>query len=542
MTFNIAAYTSGNILTTALAALNHSQYNVSVTGTIVPSGINLSVTVRNMTTGNLPSVYALLPIGWGTSGVEAAPTNIWLADYSYKRGGLGSGYVDDSRASEFGQNYFESGAVNRSLSMPVMAVDAGTKIISVGTNYPYFCSLRTAMISGSTYGLLFRSYRTYYAGASVGFEGPRDVFTSGETRTWDFWLREASGYAVTTGVAVSMQQPFVDWIGAAHPNIRPPKVSGKIYGFFVAANQGSSTGNPRNYNFTSGVAPWSGSTWSDILNNHIPAPADLKSRGYNGVMVWCAGGWDITSLTFAPADFRLLPKNLKDSISEFRDWGKAHDLKMYIYQGGGYSYFQTGDWQSTISYGEDNITYFGGPTEGVPQFVLASAVKPSLNPTGIIEWQKNNRDGWFTWSDGMGLDATIDVMKNSGMIPILQEVRNMYPDKMIISENFRTIVDQCYRPTMVYPPSYFEAYRCPLQEVIHPGFQNFIVLNRFEYTYDNPGRAEWISVINQAEAVGLTVITLTDPATFYFLPTSGIVEMANFPNPSGKYLTNLGMK
>lgn len=541
MPFNIASYTSGNILTTANAALNYSQYHVTVTGTVVPSGLDLTVTVRNLTTGNLPSINALFPIGWGASGVEAAPTNIWLADYSYKRGGLGSGYVDDSRASEFGQNYFESGAVNRSLSMPVVAVDAGTRIVSASTNYPYYCSLRAAMISGSTYGLLFRSYRTYYAGASVGFEAPRDFFSSGETRSWNFWFREASGYAVTTGVAVSMQQPFVDWIGSAHPNMRPPKVSGKIYGFFMAANQGSATGNPRNYISTSGVNPWSGSTWSDILNNHIPSVSDLKSRGYNGIMIWCAGGWNYNDVTFAPADFRILPKNLKDSISEFRDWGKAHDLKMYIYQGGGYSYFQTGDWDSTVQYGENDITYFGGPT-GVPQFSLATAVKPSLNVTGIIEWQKNNRNGWFIWADGMGLDATLDVIKNSGMIPILQELRSMYPDKMIISENFRTIVDQCYRPATVYPPSYFEPYRCPLQEVIHPGFQNFIILNRFEYTYDNSGRDAWINTINQAESVGLSVITLTDPATFYFLPQSGVVQTVNFPNPSGKYLTNLGMK
>ena len=528
MAFQVSDYTSGKILTTSMTALNYSTYDVTVTGTLVTSGIDLTITVRNKTGTNQPSVNMLFPIGAGVSGTDPYPSSIWLADYAYKRRPMGvSGYLDSTRSSEFGQNYYASGAANRSLNIPVMAVDDGAKVYGVSTNYPYFHSIRTAMISGTTYGFDIRTYKTYYASAEAGFEGPRDFYTSGETRTWNVWLREASG-VMSTGLAMSTHQPFIDWVSGAYPYNRPPRVTGKIYGYFLSIPGAATSGNPRNYSVSSGIQPWAtGVTWSQILDNHIPSVADLKSRGFNGVMFWAAAGFELNEI-FAPADFRTLPGNLKNSVSEVRDWALANDMKVYIYQGGGYSYYQTGDWDSPILYAESGQTYFGGTdTINYPQFNITGAQRVTIYPSAIREWNTNNRDGWMVWSDGMAYDAALDVFKNSGALPLLQELRQAYPNKMIMAENMKTIYDQSLRQSAVYPTDYFEPYRCPLQERIHPGFQNFAIFNRFEYPYTASGRLDWLNILNQAESVGLCVITLTDPDTFYYIPQTGPLNQLN---------------
>jgi hypothetical protein len=545
MPFNINDYGSGKLRRLDGGDPSSAIWEIRVTGTLVTSGINIDITVRNKTSGNQESLDFLAPIGWGTSGVEPAPTHTWLADHSYKRNPVISGYAHTSiRAHEFAQNYYLISGTNRSLNIPTIAIDNGARIIGLSTNYPYPCSLKFMMVSGTTYGFELDTYRRYFSSVEAGFTAPRDFYTSGESRSWSIWLREASG-TISTGVATEIHRPFINWISGAYPVNRPPRVSGRIYGYFLSIPQGSNTGNPRNYAVASGVSPWLDSiTWSDILENHIPPPADLKARGFNGVMLWSVAGFELNEV-FAPSDFKNLPRGLKNSIGELRDWGRTHDMKVYIYQGGGYWGYQTGDWESPILYGED-LSYTGGTDTGnYLQYNLATATRFRLLPAAITEWNINNRDGWYVWSDGMGLDAAIDIARNSGVISLMTELRTMYPDKPIIGENLKTIYDQTLRQSAHYPYIWWDKMRCPLQEVIMPGYQNFAIWNRFEdpfspYSTDT-GRA-YVSGLFESEAVGLIPITLCDPTTFYLIPTTGVVPNLNNLYSNNRFVNSRSMK
>lgn len=546
MPFNINDYTSGKMLRLDGGTPSAAIWDITVTGVLVTSGIDITITVRNKTSGNQESLDCMFPIGWGTTGTVTDPTHCWLADHSYKRQPLTSGYAHTTiRASEFGQNYYLISGVSRSINIPAVAIDAGTRLISYSTNYPYPCAIKFQMISGGIYGCELDTYRRYFSTVEAGFTAPRDFYTSGETRSWNVWLREVSGYTVTTGVAVEAQRPFINWISGAYPVNRPPLVTGRIYGYFLSIPQGSNTGNPRNYAVTSGIQPWSDSiTWTDVLENHIPPPADLKNRGFNGVMIWAAAGFEQDEV-FAPSDFRNLPRGLKNSVNEFMDWGRSNDLDVYIYQGGGYWGYQTGDWASPVLYAE-NITYTGGTDTGnYPQFNLATATRPVISPSAIVEWNINNRDGWMIWSDGMAFDAAIDVFRNSGIMPLMLELRRMFPDKMILAENLKTIYDQTVRQSAHYPYTWWDRQRCPLQESIMPGYQNFALFNRFEEPFtpysDTTGRA-YVSGIFEAEALGLSFITLCDPTTFYLIPTTGVLTNRNSLYPSGKFTNSRSFK
>jgi len=499
MPFSIAAYTSGIFSKTDNSVVG-SGYAVTVTGTIVTSGINLDVTVRNLTTGNMPALKWRIDCGWGASGVGNVPTGIFLADISWKNRPIGAQYVNSLRNSFWGISFFSTGNdANAGLNIPAMCLHAGTRAIGIANNYPYAHVLRTVIVSGS-YGI--ESFGDHSYTADHGTEKINDFYASGESRSWNIWLRECSGYPVTTGVSLAMIQPYTDWFTSAWPNQRPPVMSGRIHGQFFG--QTESSGNPRGYNIISGVYPSSGTVdWNTVLETFFPSPANMAAKGENGVMIWCLPG-KIPNYEFPMNIAQSTPENLASKFYQVNDWSRANGVKVYLYIGAGYLYYQpSGNWN-------DPFLRMELDTATVTGYNLATATRHAINPVAHDICKLNIDNGALVWFDGIGLDAMPDVVLRPYMTGVLQTLRNERPGKFILAEAFKTPQTQSYIPCTYYPSYRWDGLRCPWLDTVFPGYQNWAILNSSEFANTGLYNAE----IARCEAAGLGIITLTSPTTF----------------------------
>lgn len=501
MPFNIAAYGSHIFSKTDNGVLPAETYDITVTGTVVTSGMNIDVTVRNLTSDNQPALKWRIDCGWGTSGVAVAPTGLFLADVSWKNRPMGSQYVNSLRNAFWGTSFFSTGVdAAAGINIPAMCIHAGSRAIGIANNYPYAHVICPVIISGSIYGIESFGDNTYTA--DHGTERINDFYSSGETRSWNIWLRECSGYTVTTGVSLSMIQPYTDWFMSAWPDQRPPVLSGRIHGQFFG--QTETSGNPRGYNIISGVYPSSGNVdWNTVLNTFFPSPAAMAAKGENGVMIWCLPGKKPT-YEFPMNIAQSTPENLASRFYQVKDWSNSNGVKVYVYLGAAYLYYQpSGNW-------DDPFLRMENDTATVTGYVLASATRHAFNPTGASISRLNIDNGALVWFDGAGFDAMPDVVLRPYMTGILQTLRNERPGKFLLAEAFKTPQTQSYLPCTYYPSYRWDGLRCPWLDTVFPGYQNWAILNSSEFANTGVYNAE----IARCEAAGLGIITLTSPTTF----------------------------
>jgi hypothetical protein len=535
MPFNPVVYNSGNVYSSDGNFLPTGVFSVSVTTTGVTSGINIKVTVTNLTSGNQLGLRYYADLGWGLSGVNPMPTHVWVPDPSFSRDAIVTGFTD-VRANFYGGNNYTSLDINRCISSSCMVFEhVSGRAIGLSTNYPSTFRLLPRM-SGSNlqlymWGFMTGTHPTY--GSIV----PQDFFTSGSSITFDVWLREHSGSTVTTGVALNLCQPYFDWMSVNFPNRRNSIKSDKrIYGFFMAVSQ--SSGNPRSYGkFGSGldINPWENTTdWYKIFDS-LPKPAELKAKGFDSLLFWNPAG-TVPGLDFPSITFVDLPSHLKDKAWQVSEWGRRNNLKVLSYHGSSWAVFQVSSWNEPMKF---NFT----PRQGYMgvDYTFAQAVKAGLDVTGVNAVKANVTNGWMNFSDGMGMDALPSITQFPFLSGAYSELRATHPNKVLFSENFVDDRTQSYFLSSYYPYNQWDGIKCPLLQRLYGESNAYIIIN--QYDYPNPatagGRAAFASGVYQAETAGLVPIILCDSTAFNLLSYSGVstvVGVDKFDKKSGKRL------
>lgn len=518
MPFNSGFYNRTNVTHFNASIINTGLLNVVVTPTIVTSGIDLDVTITNLTSGNQSGIIFNFDIGWGNSGVEPMPTHVWLADPSWNRDPIPT--YNEVRANYYGASNFTAtgaGAINRGLWSPCMVFEhSGGRAIGISTNYPAGCRMRTSMSGTSLY--LFLQGWIPGDNPVYGTLIPQDFFASGETMNFKVWMRETSGSILTTGTSLNLCQPYVDWARATFPNMRNAiKSPGRIYGSFIALGVVGNSGNPRYYGrFGSGldVLPWAESTnWYQIFDT-FPKPHELKSKGFGGIMFWNPAGHQ-PNTDFPSASFEDLPSHLKARTWQISDWGRRNNLKVYNYHAGTWLFFQpNGRWDEVQRYNFITNSGFLGTN-----YTFGQLVKPTFNPTGYQRIKNNTTNGWLTCTDGMGMDAMGSVLTFPWITGALVEMRQRHPSAMIFSESFADDRTSFYCLSCYYPYNQWDGIKCELANRLYGENDAFIVINQFDYP--NPttasGRAEFVSGVYAAEQAGITPIILCDMTAFNLL-------------------------
>jgi hypothetical protein len=517
MPFTTGFYNRTNVTHFNSVAVNTGVLNVVVTPTVVTSGVDIDVTITNLTSGNQSGINFSFDIGWGQSGVNPLPTHVWLADPSWNRDPVVTGY-DDVRANYYGSRNFTSTDINRGLWSSCMVFEhTGGRAIGISTNYPATCRLRTSY-SGTNCHAYINGFITGTSSA-YGSVIPQDFFSSGETMNFKVWLREHSGSPVTTGVSLNLCQPYIDWCQSTFTNYRNSlRSNGRVYGFFMALGVVGNSGNPRYYGILNSgtVRPWETTTnWADIFSG-LPRPEQLKAKGFDSIMFWNPAGHQ-PSTDFISNSLEAMPDHLINRLWQIKQWSIANNIKVYSYHGNTWTTYNTNatGWDSPQIYNQ-NVN------SGIldVNYTFQQLRKPTINATGNDLIRRNTTNGWLVWTDGLGMDAMASLLSNPWVTGSLIEMRNKRPDGVIFSENYTDDRTSFYCLSSYYPYNQWDGLRCELANRLYGNNDAFIIINQFDYA--NPttlsGRQNFVSGVLQAEAAGLVPIILCDSTAFDLLP------------------------
>lgn len=526
MAFDTTYYTTGYMLKDrSLNTYNPAHWDATITATPVTSGVNINVSITNRTANNMFAPNIILDIGWGASGT-LWPTAMSLAAPSFKRWAMGAQYVDSTRPDQYGDNYFPTSGVDAGLNIPALCWDNSTGCIGFGTNYPYTAQYRNVITSSGRYGLwLQHSYTPPTISSS--YVPPQDWYSSGENKTFDIWLRAGSGTVTDANLALplALQQPFASWYQSTVGNYRPPRVAGRIHGILMASFANQSTN--RGYSSRNGVRVDTATGWAHLLNNHLSV-ANLKASGYTGTMLWALNGVDLVdnNNNYLPVVWSDLPSGLKSDVPNLQQWQVDNNFDIYVWVGQAY-YKSASGFKVTNPLVKVTPPYSWISGSLTPQWDLSTAVKY----TGVLDgFEKyidaNIANGPLVYCKGVGLDFAPNHPSFPAITGVYGKLRREHPDKIIFTEGLSDCVTQgllasTYTAINSAPYAFknqFDMIRCPLQEMLTSGYQNFIL-------YSEPSPP---SVMSSGEAAGHCIITfssLTVPTgmntTNY--PSSGIV-------------------
>ena len=533
MPFTTGFYNSGNIRYFNGTSVPTGIFNISITTSPVTSGIDIDITVTNLTSGNQSGIAWNFDMGWGVSGTDPLPNNVWLADPSFNRDALPTGFVD-IKANFYGTSNYTSNDINRSLWSPCMVFDrSGTRAIGFSTNYPNPIRI-TPTMSGTRPVIYTQGCQITPAHPTYGTFMPQDFFTSGSSITFKAWLREHSGSVMTTGIALDLCKPYTDWFATNFPNRRNvPANKKRVYGFFFA--QSESSGNPRSYNiFSGGLQPWNSSTdWFKLFDT-LPSPAKLKSKGCEGIMFWNMAGTS-PGQDFPSVSFTDLPSHLREKVWQIPEWGRKNNINVYAYHASTWYIYQDKNWNDPFKY--NSIQRSGSLGT---DFTFQQATRPVFSPTGYQKIKDETINGWLVYTDALGMDACPSVTAVPWVSGALIEIRESRPNKFVFTEALTDDRSQSFCLSAYYPYRQWDGINCPLVNRLFGDNNNIIIINQFDYP--NPttlaGRQNFVSGVLQAEAAGLKVVFLSDSTAFEMLDNgSGIQNFGGldiYKNKTGK--------
>lgn len=527
--YNTGTYPSGIVKMVDGTSYSTNTYDVIIVPTLVNngSGINLDITVTNLTTGNQPALRVDLDAGWGNITGTAPVDSMWFSDPSFKFHTVGTGsanYIASRPYIYDGANYgVFSISSGLSLANPLLVIGNSGKMIGFATNDSHQNTLNCINISGN-YGFQQMGGYTQWTGATVTgafvFSGPIDHFSSGEVRNWQIYLRTVSpsvgssfGSGSVTG-ALETVQPYIDWYTTNYPDNRPPKIKGRILALMLAIN-GAGSGS-RDYIVVSGVTPdSSGQDWNSLFRVQLPEPRILRSLGFNTVLIWNIAG--VASGPYIPSIWDNLPDNLKSTTHQIDEWSRANKIDIGFWVGSAYGYYQTGNFNSTLLSTEPAIGNLGST------YNIATASGRYIIPEALTYSRRNIENGAMIHGKIVGFDGGPSFARSPWFMDVASGIRTERPNKMVFTENYHADLGQNYIPTTYYPHTQWDQQRCPLMDQLIPNYQNFIIINNFDFSAgQRPSGA--MNMVYLAESMGICPIIFYDYFITSMNPPSSLNE------------------
>lgn len=421
---------------------NPSTWNVSVIKDLKEwRGINLSITVKNVSQIDQSAPFVRIVSGmyhpnWNAAGADSSfrhSINYMNHDSYGMRSELVSYPTVKNPSTDkignpnavYGVNWFAPCLTidNYKAGIPAW----GTQMMSISTNYEYPCR-----IYGDFDPVSLKAYFRIEGNVNIEGKGIVDKIKPGETRTWSVWLRYEDyntniGYYGSNSyrkiAALRSYEPYFVWYWN---NYEDPsfgsRIGGRIYGIDLAGPSAPKAyfapkDNVRRYFLFSsqnkkslkGKLPLPGqqyvnpglvSGWSELLNSIVDVDL-LKTYGYQAVLLLNISGWGNADSGKNPAFFKNLPINLRNSLSELKQWEKDNSLRVIFSADNTLNKVNLGDFsksaepfdQTNLLHSQfENDNFFQGglrSASGLVLFDLPDIISNSLLQEYVRNWRFN---------------------------------------------------------------------------------------------------------------------------------------------------------
>lgn len=552
ITLDTADYTNTIVTDVSGLALSTGTWQWSISGTIVPDlGMDISVYLKNISNQNqlAPQEY-VVPLGIKTDSAPKSNYHFWAADFEVTRYSQTSG---NTESGVWGPQHNRTYPSDK-LAVPFLSVDNGTGLVTFASNYNYPASLWTAYsaipLNSGTYQIRFTANKSSHISGGVIYRAPTDFFASGEERSFNFWIRIASG--VSEAKWLETIEPYKNWYQSQFIVDHSPQINGRIYGVslsqFEQLQHCSITGdNPRRYwsfvpsttNLKGGadtfVAPYihpssydlnngsgvQSTDWNILLSGILPINT-LKENGFKAVMLWAAHGHVNDNEDYRPDVINKLPANLYNTLHQIPVWEAVNNFKVMFWVGRAIQTYQSGTWDtiplSTLSSGYTTYILSSGFNKNILQ-------KPRINAYGSGQIYHNLSSGVFSYADGAGLDAGPRIVGDSWASGWYQSYRRDFPSKKFALENRADDVTSAFVNMIHYPYNQFRG-RCIFLDTIMTNYEPWVIVN---YPVDFPGNpTAYNTFVRLIENNGGVLIT-----------NGGLDAIPNFAYVSDEFTDNI---
>lgn len=184
------------------------------------------------------------------------------------------------------------------------------------------------------------------------------------------------------------------------------------------------------------------------------------------------------NVVFEPSIWSSLPENLKATAGEILAWQAETGIRLLLWCGVSVGAYQSSGFGSKV---------LSSLSAGTYRYTMPADWQPwTLKPEALEQVLNQNFFPALQYVSGLGLDAMPSVANDPWALDVMAQIRARFPQKFISSETHKE--DRSYS---LCPPFYsapgdntpaegdvgeFQG-RCPLLEVIYPGYEPWVGLN-----------------------------------------------------------------